>query len=64
MADIVTMVRQALGLNRRVSNPDAAWVQAKLDDQTARIRALDAQIDAQRKSGDILKRRSEDRAAR
>ena len=56
------MVRQALGLDRRVSNPEAEWVQEKLDDQAARIRALDAQIDAQRKSKDILRprRRSTD----
>ena len=56
------MVRQALGLDRRVSNPEAEWVQAKLEDQAARIRALDAQIDAQRKSRDILhpRRRSTD----
>lgn len=63
MADLVTIVRHVLGLDRRVTNPDAEWVQAKLDDYAARIRALDAQIDAQRKSGDILKRRKEDRVA-
>ncbi len=56
MADLVTMVRQFLGMDRRVTNPDAEWVQEKLDDQAARIRALDAQIDAQRKSHDILNR--------
>ncbi len=62
MADsLVTLVRNALGLDRRVTNPNAEWVQAKLDDQAARIRALDAQIDAQRKSGTILKRRTGDR---
>lgn len=62
MADLVTMIRQFVGLDRRVSNPDAEWVQAKLDDQAARIKALDAQIDAQRKSKDILhpRRRSTD----
>ena len=62
MADLVTMIRQFVGLDRRVSNPDADWVQAKLDDQAARIKALDAQIDAQRKSRDILqpRRRSTD----
>lgn len=62
MADLVTMIRNALGLDRRVVSPDAEWVQAKLDDQAARIRALDAQIDAQRKSADILnpRRRSTD----
>ena len=62
MADLVTMIRQLVGLDRRVSNPEAEWVQEKLDDQAARIRALDAQIDAQRKSRDILhpRRRSTD----
>ena len=56
------MIRERLGLDRRVTNPDAEWVQKELDDRAARIRALDAQIDAQRKSKDILspRRRSTD----
>lgn len=60
MVDLVTMIRERLGLDRRVTNPDAEWVRQKLDEQAARIRALDAQIDAQRKSRDHFRRRSTD----
>lgn len=59
MVDLVTMIRERLGLDRR-ANPDAEWVRQKLDEQAARIRALDAQIDAQRKSRDHFRRRSTD----
>lgn len=39
-------------------------VQNRLEEQAQRLRAMDAQVDAQRKPGAMMHRRSGDRAAR
>ncbi len=56
MADLVTMIRHVLGFERRT--PESEWAKAKMAEQEQIIRALDAQVDAQRKSGTIMKRRA------
>ena len=56
------VIRSALGRPAPAQPPEYRRVLEQLEVQAARLRAMDAQVDAQRKSGQILRRRATDRA--
>lgn len=53
---LMDAIRHAFGIaaHAPVRPPSYAQIERRLDEQAARLRAMDAQVDAQRKSNTIL----------